>query len=248
MWWWMACVAPVEGPPAATGVPAVDSADTSEGDTAEGTSASTPPVEDPLPILFIHGINGHADNWASIRGHLADDGWPPELLFAQTFDDPAWGCNVDNAATIDRWVDAILAETGAPQIQLVAHSMGTLSSRSYVKNLGGTDTVRQYITLGGMHHGLQSSCSPDFPFKPCVWDEICSSGDLVTQLNAEPSTPGPTTWVSIYGTADADIPNSSSILDGAENIAVPGVEHDGPNGLQETAATYRVLKEVLLRP
>ena len=133
-------------------------------------------------------------------------------------------------------------------MDLVAHSMGTLSSRYYLKDLGGTARVRRYVTLGGMHHGLSSACSPDFPFKPCVWDEICARGEFVAALNADPATPGPTEWVSIYGTADSTIPNSSSILDGAENIAVEGVEHDGPGGLLETASTYVVLRDVLARP
>jgi triacylglycerol lipase len=218
-----------------------------------GTDPTSPgepvslPVQD-LPVLFVHGIDGSAADWDTILGHLAGDGWDPDTLYAETFEDPSWGCNVDNAATLGVWVDAILAETGADRIQLVAHSMGTLSTRHWLKELGGTELVHSYTTLGGMHHGLSSSCSPDFPFKPCVWDEICSTGELVTQLNADPATPGDLYWTSIYGTADTVVPNSSSLLDGAENVAVAGVEHSGPNGLQETAATYVVLKEALLQP
>jgi triacylglycerol lipase len=213
-----------------------------------GDTAGSEVLEAPLPILFVHGINGSAADWDTVRARLADDGWPAERLYARTFDDPEWGCNVDNAAAIDGWVDAILADSGADAIQLVAHSMGTLSSRYFVKNLQGTERVHRYVTLGGMHHGLASSCSPDFPFKPCVWEEICSRGELVTQLNADPATPGDLEWISIYGTADTTVPNTSSILEGAENLAIEGVTHDGPSGLQETASTYAVLREVLKRP
>jgi hypothetical protein len=49
----------------------------------------------------------------------------------------------------------------------------------------------------------------------------------------------------MYGTADKDVPNSSSQLDGAENISFEGVEHDGANGLLEVEAVYLEVRRVL---
>ncbi|MEQ1568846.1 MAG: alpha/beta fold hydrolase [Myxococcota bacterium] len=251
MWTWLACTpgsSPVEGPPpVAPADPTGIETGAAPPDPTEPTDP-TEPDEEPLPVVFVHGINGSADNWSEVIAHLIEAGWPADRLYARTFDDPEWGCNVDNAATIDAWVGAVLAETGAPKVHLVAHSMGTLSSRYYVKNLGGTEVVRTYATLGGMHHGLTSSCSPDFPFKPCVWDEICATGEFVTQLNDAPSTPGELNWVSLYGTADETVPNDSSYLEGAENIRIEGVEHDGDNGLQSDEATFVELLRVLSYP
>ena len=227
-------------------LPRDDTAPADDSDPADDTADTGRPWDArELPVLLIHGVNGEAANWDTVVARLVADGWPADQVYAYTFEDPSWGCNVDNAETIRGWVEAILTETGQPRVNLVAHSMGTLSSRTYVKNLGGVDHVNTYVTLGGMHHGLTSSCSPDFPFKPCIWDEICATGELVTQLNEPPATPGPLHWISIYGTADEDIPNSSSLLDGAENIEMPGVEHFGPNGLQEDLATYQQLVRVL---
>jgi hypothetical protein len=97
-----------------------------------------------------------------------------------------------------------------------------------------------------MHHGLDSSCSPDFPFKPCVWDEICSSGEYVADLNEAPATPGPMHWISIYGTADTIVPNESSKLAGAEWVEMPGIEHYGPGGLNEDPGSIDELERVLL--
>lgn len=195
-----------------------------------------------VPILFIHGVNGAASNFDAMVARFQAQGWPTSHLMARTFDDPAWGCNVDNAATIATWVSELQAATGATQVDVVAHSMGTLSSRYFMKNLQGTATTRTYVTLGGMHHGLASSCSPDFPFKPCIWKEICSTGDYVAQLNEAPATPGPTRWISIYGTADETIPNASSMLSGAENFAVDGADH---MGLLEEQPAFDVLAPLL---
>jgi len=199
------------------------------GDGAQGMDAAqvTDGASAHVPILFIHGINGSAADFDAMIARFTARGWPASYLAAHTFEDPAWGCNVDNAATIATWAAELRAATGAAQIDVVAHSMGTLSSRYFEKNLDGTTTTRTYVTLGGMHHGLSSSCSPDFPFKPCVWTEICSTGEYVAQLNADPSTPGPSRWISIYGSADTTVPNESSILTGAENILIDGADHMG---------------------
>lgn len=199
-----------------------------------------------LPVVFVHGITGEGANWEVVIDDLVANGWDPDLLFAETFEDPEWGCNVDNAATIDRWVDAVLRATGASQVQLVAHSMGTLSSRYYLKHHAEEGVVHNYITLGGMHHGLQSSCSPDFPFKPCTWDEICTTGPFVEALNAAPTTPNAAHYVSIYGTGDETVPNWSSQLTGAFEIELQGLEHFGPNGVIEHPDALDEIRRALL--
>lgn len=231
----VACSSPSESAPdAAVGVTI---------DAALATDAPAPGLV--TPILFVHGINGEAAEFDALKARLVADGWPSARLFAYTFEDPSWGCNVDNAATIGGWVDMIRATTGASKINVIAHSMGTLSSRHFVKALGGTDKLERYITLGGMHHGLSSSCYATFPGAPCVWRELCETGDFVEALNADPSTPGNLHWVSIYGTADETVPNASSHLEGAENIEVPGVTH---TGLLDDAATYTEIRRVLDYP
>ena len=225
------------------GASAPDASAGVEIDAAPAIDAPVAPVF--TPILMVHGINGSAANFDALKARLLADGWPPSKLFAFTFADPGWGCNVDNAATINGWVDMIIATTGASKVNVIAHSMGTLSSRYFVKDLGGTGKVARYITLGGMHHGLSSSCAATFPGAPCVWRELCETGDFVEQLNAAPATPGNLHWISIYGTADQTVPNASSHLVGAENIEVPGVTHDG---LLDDAATYAEILRVLAYP
>lgn len=215
-------------------------------DAAPEIDARPPPsdaaVQTRLPILFVHGINGSAADFDAMIARFVAAGWPASSLAAHTFTDPAWGCNVDNAMAIATWAAELKAATGAPQIDVVAHSMGTLSSRYFEKNLGGSAMTRNYVTLGGMHHGLSTSCSPDFPFKPCVWTEICSTGAFVAQLNQAPGTPGPAHWTSIYGSADTTVPNTSSMLVGADNFPVNGVDHVG---LLTEQAAFDVLAPLL---
>jgi triacylglycerol lipase len=178
---------------------------------------------------------------------LIDDGWPPEYLVGFNAMDPAAGCNIDNAAAIAALVDSVLLSTGQSRVDIVAHSMGTLSSRYYIKNLGGQEVVNTYVTLGGMHHGLGSPClSPEG--MQCTWDELCGDRAYLTQLNEPPATPGQLYWVSIYGTEDATVPNDSSHLEGAENISLPGVAHSGTSGLEQHPDAYAEILRVLQYP
>ncbi|MCA9665001.1 MAG: hypothetical protein KC503_05410 [Myxococcales bacterium] len=218
-------------------------------DTAPAGDQATP-VDSakalPRPVVFVHGINGSAKDFDVMIQRLVADGWAAERLSALTYADPSWGCNVDNAAALRRHVQDVMKKTGAQRIDLVAHSMGTLSSRYFIKNLGGGGVVNTYLTLGGMHHGLSSPCLS--PFDVCVWKELCASGPFIAQLDADPATPGKLNWVSMFGTGDTSVPNDSSRLDGAENISFPDVEHSGAKGLLEDLAVYAEVKRVLQYP
>ncbi|GEM_PF-1549737 len=200
----------------------------------------------PDPILFVHGINGSAADFAVMIERFVADGWPRERLLARTFDSPGWGCNVDNAVTLATWAQELMTSTGSTRVDVVAHSMGSLSSRQWVKNLSGTAVVNTYVTLGGMNHGLSSPCLS--PLNVCVWKELCATGELITSLNAPPAAPPPTQWVAIYSDGDDTVPVESAPLDGAENIMIPGLEHDGPMGLQDSEVVFAQVKRVVLYP
>lgn len=200
----------------------------------------------PDPVLFVHGINGSSAEFDMMQARLVADGWPMDRLFALDFADPQWGCNVDNAQAIADEVARILQVTGAPRIDLVAHSMGTLSSRHFIKELGGTALVNTYVTLGGLHHGNRLACLN--PLDVCVWQELCPTNEFLMNLNADPATPGDLAWVSIFSTDDGTVPVASSTLDGAENIEVQGVPHAGPGGLTEAEVVYVEVLRVLQYP
>ena len=155
---------------------------------------------------------------------------------------------MDNAADIAALVEEIKFQTGSPRVDLVAHSMGTISSRYYIKFLAGHDSISTYVTMGGMHHGLSSPCwAPGF-LGVCVWQELCETGAFITALNAPPVAPGGMHFVSIFSTADETVPAESSFVEGAENIEFQGIDHDGPNGLLQQPEVYGEVKRVLEYP
>ncbi|MFT5433093.1 MAG: triacylglycerol lipase [Myxococcota bacterium] len=225
-----------------TDVPPVD---VGGADTQDPTDIGVTECVAPRPIVLVHGINGSSDDYEVMAQRLIDAGWPTDYVVLFDAVDPAWGCNVDNATALDTLVDDVLESTGQSRIDLIAHSMGTLSTRYWLKFHDGHERVNSYVTLGGMNHGLASPCwAPDF-LGVCVWTELCESGTFIGDLNAEPATPGGTHYVSMYGTADETVPNASSELPDAENIEFDGVEHAGANGLLESLPVFDEVLRVL---
>lgn len=193
-------------------------------------------------IVFVHGINGSARDWDVMLERFKADGWPEDRLYAGSYEDPSWGCNVDNAKELEGWVRE-LQSRGAQRIAIVAHSMGGLSSRYFMKSRGGTHAVSTYVSLGTMHHGLRNPCFSPLPV--CVWRELCLAGDFILDLNAAPATPGPAAWTSIFSDTDKTVPATSSQLEGATNIELTGLAHDGDNGLQDSEEVYALVRAAL---
>lgn len=66
------------------------------------------------------------------------------------------------AYRIKRAVEALKAETGAPTVQILAHSVGGAAAMYYVDDLGGTKDVSHVVSLGSpieLHPGDQSQSS-----------------------------------------------------------------------------------------
>ncbi|MFE3102907.1 esterase/lipase family protein [Nocardia tengchongensis] len=59
----------------------------------------------------------------------------------------------DSAKQLAAFVDRVLAATGAPQVDIVAHSQGGPMSGWYTKFEGGGPKVKHLITYGATHHG-----------------------------------------------------------------------------------------------
>lgn len=213
------------------------------GPTSAAGAESARSADEPVDgIVFVHGIAGSGADWNTLVERFRRDGWPEDRLIAGSLSDPTWASNKRNAEQIDQWVKE-LSERGAQRIAVVAHSMGGLSSRYFLQRVGGTSRVAVFVTLGTMHHGLFSSCLSPVPVRP--WQELCAWGSFLADLNKAPATPGPTRWVSIFSSDDAIVSPGSSRLEGAQNIELEGIGHDGANGFQRSALVYERLKHAL---
>src|SRR5204863_8326036 len=100
---------------------------------------------DRLPILFCHGYMGDATNFLVLRRRLALDGFRSQ---ATVWLWPFWRSCAEYAALIERRAREVVRATGAPAIDIVAHSMGGLAARRYLASLGDRSPVRRLVTIG----------------------------------------------------------------------------------------------------
>ncbi|MGH9139457.1 MAG: lipase [Acidimicrobiales bacterium] len=59
----------------------------------------------------------------------------------------------DSAVELDAFVDRVLGATGAPEVDLVGHSEGTVMPQWWLKFLGGADVAGRYVALTPLYDG-----------------------------------------------------------------------------------------------
>jgi triacylglycerol lipase len=174
------------------------------------------------PILFVHGWNSSASAWNTMIDRFVAAGVPRNRMLAITYNS-----NQSNGTIANQVRDAaasLRASTGAARVDIVTHSMGGLSSRYYLKNLGGTAFVDEWVSLGGPNHGTNWAYAC-YPFSAGCRDMIPGSSFL-NNLNATDETPGSVRYGTFWSSCDEVInPDSSVLLSGATNTGVGCLGH-----------------------
>ena len=107
-----------------------------------GSSSAQGPV-----LLFQAGYVNNGAVWFFTARELERKGF---RVF--TIDQPVFASLDTMGALLARRVDEVLALTGEQNLTLIAHSMGGLVCRAYLRQFGGAK-VAQLVTLGSPHHG-----------------------------------------------------------------------------------------------
>lgn len=123
-----------------------------------------------------------------------------------------------NAQRLANTVASVRARTGAAKVDLVAHSMGGLVSRDYVKNLGGSTKVDSLITMGTPHYGTDLAVLAKFlTFGSCIGITACNQmargSSFLNSLNAGDDTIGNVSYTNIASVNDGIVqPFTTSFL------------------------------------
>ena len=98
---------------------------------AVAPAAQATPKHD--PVVFVHGIDARGADWDTMKSRFLADGYREDELLASDYDSSR--SNADTAEQLGRFVDRARARTGAAKVDVVAHSMGALSSRHWMESL-----------------------------------------------------------------------------------------------------------------
>ena len=188
------------------------------------------------PILFVHGYTSNAATWDLMKSRFLADGWESNYLYAYTFSSTK--SNASIAQDVAARVNEIKAATGAAKVDIISHSMGGLSSRYYLKNLGGTANVDDWVSLAGPNHGTTWAYGCFF-FSPC--NQMLPGSSFLNQLNSGDETPGAVNYGTWWSNCDELInPDTSTILSGATNTNVGCLSH---SGVKDSAAVYAQVRD-----
>jgi pimeloyl-ACP methyl ester carboxylesterase len=187
------------------------------------------------PVVFVHGNGDDASKWMATIWLFESNGYPREKLHAVRFTHPNARLNdanyeafrsstIDQAAELSAAVTRLLLETRSPKVALIGSSRGGNTIRNYIKNAAGAAAVSHAILAGTPNHGV-------FVMDTNTGNEFNAKGAFLQQLNQGGETvPGVRYMTTRSDKFDKFAQPSGSgydspILQGAENVVLPGLDH-----------------------
>lgn len=220
-----------------------------------------PSAEHPNPVVLVHGLSANqANNWGYVSPQLAERGY---CVFSLTYGRnplaPPPFTQVGGLAPMEAsalelsdFVDRVLDATGAPEVDIVGHSEGSLMPNYWVKYLDGAEHVGRYVGLTPLWGGTETAGLAFLnrtgeqlglgPAIGAVLDPLCAScqqflrgSDFIEEINADggPRVDGVDYTMILTRYDELVVPYTSGLMDGATNIVL----QDGcPTDLAEHVA------------
>jgi pimeloyl-ACP methyl ester carboxylesterase len=162
------------------------------------------------PVILLHGNNDTPFPTAcnpygamqALAQYLVDHGYAASEVWALGYQgdqcdlgpDPTHRSriahtNAANVPDLRRFVRAVLAFTGAKQVDIVGHSLGVTIAREWIREDEAQPVVRRLVAIDGPNHGI-INCSPD----PANYWQAAGAGGFtpssdVCQELGSPDTP-----------------------------------------------------------
>lgn len=197
-----------------------------------------PSAAHPYPVILTIGtLLNMDDDWRAAAPLLANHGY---CVYTFNYGGPTDG-DPDVQATreitasarqLSAFVDRVLAETGAPKVDIVGHSQGGMMPRYYIDSLGGAAKVNKLIGLAPSNYGttvdgltalagaLGQSWLVNAGFNTfCVaCTEQFVGSPFLTALNHHPTVPGVRYTVIESRDDEVVTPYTNAFLPAAPNV------------------------------
>ncbi|OHV95369.1 lipase [Janthinobacterium lividum] len=188
-----------------------------------------------LPVLLVHGYVCNRGYWARLSRQLAQAGIVHKAIDLEPID-----ANIDGYVTqVEQALQVLCTLTGKPQAIIVAHSMGGLVARAWLRHYGAARVAR-IITIGTPHHGTAlANLAAGANARQMSRIDGAPSGWLA-QLAASETPETRALITSIYSHHDNIVaPQTSAHLPGARNLAFGGIGHVA------LASDARIMRQLL---
>ncbi|OLR95518.1 hypothetical protein BJP25_06915 [Actinokineospora bangkokensis] len=125
------------------------------------------------PVVFVHGQQGSAQQWQSNAKRFSVNGYADDLLHAYEYDS---SITTDDQAIagLDEFIAGVRARTGAPQVDLIAHSRGTGIAQAYLGTPARAATVRRYVNVDGRTSATPPGGVPTL----ALWSSLQPNGSI----------------------------------------------------------------------
>ena len=176
------------------------------------------------PVLLLHGYGCNSGYWAHLMARLGS----AHVSHAALDLEPVMGDIDAYVPMVAQACEALCAKTNADQVIIVAHSMGGLVARAYLRE-HGADRIAHVFTLGTPHHGTSLA---NFGIGAnAAQMRRAGAGDApesawLRALAASENADRRALFTSIYTHHDNIVaPQTSSHLPGARHIEFGGIGH-----------------------
>jgi pimeloyl-ACP methyl ester carboxylesterase len=193
-----------------------------------------PPAPSRAPVLLIHGVLCNAGVWHPFKRWLETRGVAP--VYTLSYGPPLASIELFAEQAAAK-IEAILEDTGAHKVIVVAHSMGGIVMRAYLRRFGGSK-VASLVTIATPHEG---SVLAWVAFGQSI-AQLRPRNPWLTELGMPEGADLPPI-VSLWSWHDSMVaPQTSSRVAFGENIEVAGVGHTAL--LRDRQVFERVLEEI----
>lgn len=183
-----------------------------------------PAAARPVPVVLVHGTYGTMASYLQyLSWGLVVSGY---CVYSLDYGSNGTDSIPTSAGQLKTFVDKVLASTGAAKVSIVGHSQGGTMARYYVKNLGGSASVDDLVSIAAPNHGTTNIgvTARMVGYPTCTaCSQMLAGSSFLTSLNADDETPGSVSYTNVVTKYDRVVtPYTSGYLSGPSttNIAV----------------------------
>lgn len=164
-------------------------------------------------MILVHGWAGSPRDMLPLKRFLDASGHHAFIAVLPGED------NIENAEYLQTFVSEVEELTASDTVDIVGFSMGGLSSRYYIRFLGGGSEVGRYVSIDTPQYGDPAAC-----LLPAEGGgQMCPFSDFLSNLNRGDDTPGDVTYTTILN--QQSNPAFGRLRNGPREISVSG-EHN----------------------